>query len=48
MNKTIPLILIYLFLISCSDNEVVRSYWDNGNLKSELRYKDGMLDGDCC
>lgn len=38
-------------LISCSDinkdRDVVKSYYDNGNLKSELRYKDGMLNGEC-
>ena len=48
MNKTLSLILICLFFISCSDGDVVRSYWDNGNLKSELRYNEGLLDGDCC
>lgn len=32
--------------VSCSDN-IQKSYWDDGTLKSELRYKDGKLDGEC-
>ena len=51
MNRILPLFLICMFLLSCStndDKDVVRSYWENGNLKSELRYKDGKLNGDCC
>ena len=51
MNRILTLFLICIFLLSCSankDKDVVRSYWENGNLKSELRYKDGKLNGDCC
>ena len=50
MNKILLFVLIFVVCISCSNNsdkDVVRSYWDNGKLKSELRYKDGMLNGDC-
>ena len=48
MNKILSIVFCVV-LLSCSDKDknVVRSYWDNGNLKSELRYKDGMLHGDC-
>ena len=35
---------IILFVISCS-NDIRKSYWENGNLKSELRYEDGKLNG---
>ena len=50
MNKVLSFLVISLVLVSCSgnkDKDVVRSYWDNGNLKSELRYKDGNINGDC-
>ena len=47
MNKVLSFFLISVILMSCSDNDVVRSYWENGNVKSELRYKDDMLNGDC-
>ena len=33
-----------MLLISCS-NDIRKSYWENGNLKSELRYEDGKLNG---
>jgi len=35
---------IILLLISCS-NDTRKSYWENGNLKSELGYEDGKLNG---
>lgn len=50
MNRVFVIILIMSVLTSCSDSnqkDVVRSYWDNGNVKSELRYKDGKLNGEC-
>ncbi len=50
VNKILSFLVIIVVLVSCSDKkekDVVRSYWDNGNLKSELRYKDGKLNGDC-
>ena len=42
------LLIINILLIGCrkKDNVVV-SYWDNGKVKSELRYTDGELDGVC-
>ena len=49
MNRILTCFVICVFLFSCSVNkekDVVRSYWENGNVKSELRYKDGKLDGD--
>ena len=32
--------------VACDDG-VQRSYWDDGTLKSELRYIDGKLNGEC-
>lgn len=47
MNK-IYFSLLFILLLSCADkDDAVKSYWDNGNLKSELRYKEGKLDGLC-
>ncbi len=38
--------LSLLFWVSCDTQvKVKKDYWDNGNLKSELRYEDGMLNG---
>lgn len=35
-------------MMSCTDaDSVKKDYWENGNLKSELRYQDGMLNGLC-
>lgn len=51
-----PLILVLLLAVSCGnrdvrqsggDDGVQRCYWDNGKLKSELRYADGELNGNC-
>lgn len=43
--------LVFLFLIASTacrnDGEVKKDYWENGNPKSVLRYKDGMLNGVC-
>ncbi|MBO6026672.1 MAG: toxin-antitoxin system YwqK family antitoxin [Bacteroidales bacterium] len=40
---------VFLFgMMSCADSDSVKKdYWENGNLKSELRYQDGVLDGLC-
>ncbi len=47
MNK-IYLSLLFILLLSCADkDDAVKSYWDNGNLKSELRYEEGKLNGLC-
>ena len=46
-NKIIYILLINI-LFSCKEKDApVVSYWDDGVLKSELRYKDGKLDGVC-
>lgn len=35
-----------LVMVSCDNSvEVRKDYWENGNLKSELRYEDGELNG---
>lgn len=47
-NKIIYILLIINILFSCKEKDApVVSYWDDGVLKSELRYKDGKLDGVC-
>lgn len=50
MNRVIC-ILLTIILLSCvdanTDKDVVKSYYDNGKLSSELRYQDGMLNGEC-
>ena len=49
-NKILSILLIILVTSSCketADKDVVKSYYDNGNIKSELRYKDGHLNGEC-
>lgn len=47
-NKIIHILLIINVLFSCKEKDApVVSYWDDGVLKSELRYKDGKLDGVC-
>jgi len=47
-NKVIYILLIINILFSCKEKDApVVSYWDDGVLKSELRYKDGKLDGVC-
>lgn len=50
-NISAIVIISLMMFLSCADanvdKDIVKSYWDNGNLKSELRYKDGKLNGDC-
>lgn len=47
MKKTFFLFaLVVLFLSSCNDR-TRKSYWDNGNLKSELSYDGDVLNGTC-
>lgn len=47
-NKIIYILLIINILFSCKEKDApVVSYWDDGVLKSELKYKDGKLDGVC-
>lgn len=48
MSKSswIALILAFLMLAAC-DAGVQKTYWENGKLKSELRYEHGKLNGEC-
>ena len=50
MNRTSIAITIFflgfLLISSCSEGPKV-SYWENGNVQSELSYKDEKLDGKC-
>lgn len=53
MNKLLPIAGKLLFLISfitlvisCT-GKVKKSFYENGNLRSELRYEDGKLHGHC-
>ena len=44
------MILSFVFLLSCGEKkneDFVKSYYDDGTIKSELRYKDGKLNGEC-
>jgi antitoxin component YwqK of YwqJK toxin-antitoxin module len=41
--KTLLILIIAMALSSCS--RVERQYWDNGNIKSELPYRNGKLNG---
>ena len=50
MNKILCFLMVLLVATSCkndSEKDVVKSYYENGNLKSELRYKEGRLNGKC-
>ena len=39
-------VLSLVSMVSCNDPvEIKKDYWENGNLKSELRYENGMLNG---
>ena len=39
--------LAFLSLVSCGDG-TTKSYWENGKLKSALRYENGKLNGESC
>jgi antitoxin component YwqK of YwqJK toxin-antitoxin module len=41
--KLIPVFLLIIFFSACTNVET--SYWENGNIKSELPYKNGKLNG---
>ena len=50
MNKMLYFMVMLFLVTSCkndSEKDVVKAYYENGNLKSELRYKDGRLNGKC-
>lgn len=40
------LVLVVLLVLSSCNKDVRKSYWDNGKLKSELRYKGDKLNGE--
>ena len=42
--KKLILLLLIVFLSGCSE-EVKQEYYPNGKLKSEMRYKNGKLEG---
>lgn len=46
MRKTIVLLVLMAMLAACDDG-VQKAYWENGKLKSELRYKNDKLNGEC-
>jgi antitoxin component YwqK of YwqJK toxin-antitoxin module len=46
MKKTILLIFI-IPLFSFGQSEVKLEYWDNGNVLSQVHYKDGVREGSC-
>ena len=46
MNKPWWLCLLSLFLFGACDDGVQKTYWENGNLKAELRYEGGKLNGE--
>ena len=39
-------VFAFLLLVSCDDG-TTKTYWENGKLKSALRYEDGKLNGEC-
>lgn len=44
----VPILFLLTVTLSCAPkDDAVYSYWDNGNVRSELRYSDGKLDGVC-
>ena len=46
MKKWAFLLVSMSFFAACNHG-VEKAYWENGNLKSELRYVDGKLNGEC-
>ena len=48
MRKAVCIVAFVAFfaLVSCDDG-VKRDYWENGKLKSELRYENEKLNGEC-
>lgn len=48
LSQSVLLVLLFVGMVSCDDHVTVKKdYWDNGNPKSELRYEDGKLNGNC-
>ena len=46
MKKNALWLILVLLFVACGDN-VQKEYWENGNLKSALRYENGKLNGEC-
>ena len=46
-SKVFAVLLLLLALFSACDDNVKRERWENGNLKSELRYEGDKLNGVC-
>ena len=46
MRKWLLLVMAMAMLVACDDG-VQKAYWDDGKLKSELRYENGKLNGEC-
>ena len=46
MKKWMLGLVVVLLFVACDDG-VQKAYWENGKLKSELRYEDGKLNGEC-
>ena len=47
MKKWCLYAILLIAIVSACDDSVQKSYWENGKLKSELRYVDGKLNGEC-
>lgn len=46
MRRWFGFVVLLAFMVACNDAvEVKKDYWENGNLKSELTYEDGELNG---
>ena len=45
--RKIMLFLALMAMLAACDDGVEKAYWENGNLKSELRYANGKLNGEC-
>ena len=46
--RRVFLVTLLLVMVACGNRvEVKKSYWENGNLKSELQYEDSLLNGVC-
>jgi len=44
ISQLLPVVLMSLFFYGCGP-ELKKNYWENGNTRSVLEYKDEMLNG---
>ena len=44
--KKLPLLLLFIPLVSCKNVEVRKTYYDSGELKSTVNYVDGVMEGE--